>query len=159
MKKEDALLSIDVSDKDRFMRKVSKTMSCWNWEGSKLRKGYGSFNVNNTIVRAHRFSYSANKGPIPSGLFVCHTCDNPSCVNPEHLFLGDNMANMRDAKAKRRLVGQRKTHCIHGHEYTAENTVFQRDGRRYCRKCKSLNYLKHKNENKKHQGQEGLQLS
>ncbi len=91
----------------RFESKFEKTDGCWEWAGSKGVRGYGSFKFNETL-KAHRFSYLLYVGPIPDGMSVCHKCDNPSCVNPDHLFLGDHFANMRDKMAKGRgnhLVG------------------------------------------------------
>lgn len=87
---------------DRFWQKVEKTEGCWNWKGAKHVKGYGAFRYNNRMGRAHRASYEMFCGPIPDGMLVLHKCDNPSCVNPDHLFLGTNSDNMADKVAKGR---------------------------------------------------------
>lgn len=76
---------------------------CWEWQGSLNEKGYGQlFLRNGKIILAHRYSFEIFIGDL-MGLFVCHRCDNPKCVNPFHLFRGTNTDNMRDAKAKGRL--------------------------------------------------------
>jgi len=87
---------------NRFFKKVEKTDGCWNWTASK-RKGYGAFKYKGKIVGAHRFSYELHKGVIPEDMVVCHKCDNPKCVNPDHLFLGTQSDNMKDAYKKGRL--------------------------------------------------------
>jgi len=87
---------------DRFWQKVEKTDGCWNWTSAKHPKGYGLFSIKNRNQRAHRVSYELCKGPIPEGMQVLHECDNPSCVKPEHLFLGTNADNMADKVAKGR---------------------------------------------------------
>jgi len=88
----------------RFFSKFQKGSinECWNWMGCKNKKGYGYLGICGKNIRAHRFSYELHKGAIPKGLLVCHTCDNPSCVNPKHLWLGTNFDNMRDMVLKKR---------------------------------------------------------
>ena len=75
---------------------------CWLWTGAREEKGYGHFAVNGRPVRAHRFSYEMLVWPIPDGLFVLHRCDQPGCVNPDHLFLGTTDDNMLDMVLKGR---------------------------------------------------------
>lgn len=65
--------------------------------------GYGQFKVNNKVQRAHRVSWTIHFGDIPDRLLICHKCDNPSCVNPSHLFIGTQFDNMKDAVTKGRL--------------------------------------------------------
>jgi hypothetical protein len=75
---------------------------CWDWKGNKNREGYGRIGTIGYQERAHRFSWIVHNGPIKKGLFVCHHCDNPSCVNPNHLFLGTSIDNNRDRHEKGR---------------------------------------------------------
>jgi len=94
---------------ERFWEKVQKTDSCWMWTASKRYKGYGAFiwkDKDGRIIqgRAHRFSWTIHKGDIPEGIFVLHHCDQPACVNPEHLFLGTNQDNVNDKMKKGRHV-------------------------------------------------------
>ena len=90
--------------RDRFFRKfVVSDSGCWEWSGLRHRSGYGHFTLpGHKKVRAHRLSYELHKGPIPDGLFVLHRCDNPPCVNPEHLWLGTAKDNLHDAIKKGR---------------------------------------------------------
>jgi len=92
--------------KERFWSKVDKSQNCWVWTAQKHhRDNYGHFKVKGKPVRAHRMSYELTYGPIPDKLGVCHTCDNPPCVRPDHLFLGTQVDNLQDASKKGRLKG------------------------------------------------------
>lgn len=87
---------------DRFLTKVDKNPNgCWLWTGAKVA-GYGHMRVKDKDWKAHRVAWTLYKGEIPKDLCVCHSCDTPLCVNPDHLFLGSQSDNMRDMHTKRR---------------------------------------------------------
>lgn len=88
----------------RFWRKLDKSGDCWPWIGEKSPEGYGQMTTPYGNIRAHRLSWTIANGKIPDGLLVCHTCDNPPCVNPAHLWLGTNLDNRADMVAKGRQV-------------------------------------------------------
>lgn len=95
---------------DRWRNKIKpftdNREECWEWQGAKYRKGYGHFrrkiNGKWVMYKAHRYSYETFVGPIPEGMKVCHTCDNPGCVNFVHLFVGTTQDNVDDKVAKGR---------------------------------------------------------
>lgn len=100
---------------DRFSSKhvpVTET-GCWLWEAGVDNDGYGHYWKDGTTKKAHRVAYEVYKGPIPDGLFVCHTCDVSSCVNPDHLFLGTALDNNRDKMSKGRFVNGRRKLTAH----------------------------------------------
>lgn len=86
----------------RFDKKVEKSKGCWIWKGSKSRNGYGRFSLFAKEFYAHRASYEIHVGPIPSGFIVLHSCDNPTCVNPDHLKAGTTQDNIEDKVGKLR---------------------------------------------------------
>jgi hypothetical protein len=89
--------------KERFLAKVSQSSGCWMWTAGRFERGYGAFQwQKGKVVKAHRAAWTLFKGEIPEGLFVCHKCDEPLCVNPEHLFLGTARDNSQDMIAKGR---------------------------------------------------------
>lgn len=82
---------------------IDTDTGCWVWTASRRSDGYGQIRIGGKNAAAHRISYEIAKGEIPPGAFLCHTCDNRGCVNPDHLFLGDHKLNAQDAQAKGRL--------------------------------------------------------
>ena len=133
------------SVKARFWSKVDRRGAdeCWPWLGTKsTSNGRGTLHVGGSNMNAARVSLCIHSGQYPKNdIFACHTCDNPNCVNPSHLWWGDCRANMRDAVAKGRLGKPDATHCTYGHEFAlhARNFVTP-DGLavRFCKACRRV---------------------
>lgn len=97
------------STTERFWSKVNIVeKECWEWQASLDYFGYGNFYADGKNCRAHRYSWTIHKGNIPKGLLVCHKCDNPKCINPDHLFLGTHLDNAFDMVEKGRALIHRK---------------------------------------------------
>lgn len=131
---------------EKFWSKVSKTDGCWLWTGSRSGNNkrpeslYGSFYLGSgKKIRAHRYSYEISKGSIPEGMLVCHSCDTPLCVNPDHLWLGTSADNNKDCLDKGRGGQRRRTHCRKGHELTPDNILINTLGSRICKTCQRIN--------------------
>jgi len=90
------------SDKCRLMNYVDKKNDCWIWIGNKDISGYGITNIGSKKYRAHRAFYEIFKGSLEDNMLICHSCDTPSCVNPDHLWLGTHQDNMDDMRIKGR---------------------------------------------------------
>lgn len=118
--------------------------ACWLWQGPKLVSGgYGVLQLGRRYKqRAHRVSYELHTGIIPAGMHVCHSCDTPACVNPNHLWLGTNRQNQADKMQKGRWVNvyEGRQQCSAGHPYSPENTEIK-NGRRRCKECKKITRL------------------
>lgn len=109
---------------------------CWEWTGNLNDSGYGVITAVNhgyTMARVHRIMFERENGDIPDGMEVRHKCDNPPCVNPDHLVLGTHADNMRDMAERGRAL--RET-CKNGHPWTDEYVAYRPDGGRLCRVCK-----------------------
>ncbi len=132
----------------KFIKIPKNTNGCWIWSGSLNIHGYGRFSFNNKTLIAHRFVYEYLIGKIPKGLTLDHLCRIRNCVNPEHLepvIMSENL--------KRGLINQNKekTHCIHGHKFTKENTshiIHHGRNERHCRKCGVIRTQKYNHKNK-----------
>lgn len=107
---------------DRFWDKVVliPEHACWEWVGYRNHDGYGRMYVDGRDVMAHRISFEINRAKIPADLLVCHRCDNPSCVNPAHLWLGTERDNTLDAVSKGRWP-LRKSCFVVGHTVRPKN--------------------------------------
>jgi len=121
---------------DRYV--IDPVTGCWEYSGGRDKDGYGKFKKNGKNVRAHRASYEKNKGPLLEDDLVCHSCDNPPCINPEHLFVGDHAVNHADRGRKGR---QAKGSC-HGRSKITEQQAIQlrleRPGERFAKEALGL---------------------
>jgi len=143
---------------ERFFQKVDKSGNekfpdCWIWDAGRTSKNYGSFKhyQDRSAIGAHVSSYLFHIGEIPDGQIVRHNCDNPPCVNPEHLILGSHSDNMKDMLERDRhsWANRERTHCRRGHEFAVFGVVnrTKKDGTSYrtCKECIKINRKNNKN--------------
>ncbi len=143
--------------KINFLRKfkILRNEPCWEWAGARNPAGYGQFcGFGKRQMSAHRISWFVFNGPFDTKLLVLHKCDNPPCVNPYHLYLGNQFDNERDKINRKRHANQKKTHCPRKHKYKNNLRVSIKYGRRYvsrvclicCRRRNAEYHLKNKKE-------------
>lgn len=139
--------------KERFFKRVIKTDYCWDWVGNKNKYGYGIFLLSkketglekSLRMRAHRFSYLLHYGELDESLLGCHKCDNPSCVNPLHIFLGTHKDNSDDCTSKNRQRFQKMQYCKNGHPRSSKTTI-KNGNKTRCIICQK-NYMAKKEQN------------
>lgn len=130
--------------KKRFLKSIEYIPfhECWEFKLKGDKDGYPQFSRvirgQKVTLKAHRVSFEFFIGRIPKHLIVCHKCDNPGCVKPEHLFLGTYKDNALDRENKKRSQGPKKTKCRLGHAYDQLNTYYRPNGGRDCLKCKKI---------------------
>lgn len=118
---------------------INSKTGCWEFIGTLDPDGYGRITIDNTPYSVSRLSAMIFLGFVPAeGLQILHKCSSKSCWNPEHLYVGTHKQNMQDVVNAGGHRNQKKTHCIHGHAFTEENTRVGANGSRKCKLCQRV---------------------
>ena len=124
---------------------VITAAGCWEWQGATVAAGYGCVRVHGKLYLNHRVSYEYHHGPIPEGLIVRHTCDNPPCFNPDHLLVGTHADNARDKveRGRHHYVLRERQYCQKGHDLTLPGAIAKKTRRSHidiCVQCARESY-------------------
>lgn len=122
-------------EKYLFARINILSNGCWEWTGYRNHLSYAMGNFQRRVWTMTRLVYCATQGGFDPQLDICHTCDNPPCVSPLHLWLGSRAANIMDSVDKGRHFLSTITHCKRGHELSGNNLRIGNDGKRVCTVC------------------------
>jgi hypothetical protein len=123
---------------DTLLSKTKQNGDCLEFTGALSDLGYGKVGYKGKVYMAHRLAYQLKNGGIPTGAVICHKCDNPACINPEHLFVGTHKDNIQDMIQKGRRKGRtRKDVCVNGHEMSGDNVYIYKTDKYNIRQCKA----------------------
>jgi hypothetical protein len=134
---------VNLSTLESFWLRVVKDEGvnpCYRWIGDTNAAGYGRFSVDGQVVRAYRWIWEQRNGPIPTGKQLHHLCENPACVNVDHLraLTPAEHNAIHDKTARRVAAWKERTHCKRGHPFSGRNLIIDRAGARQCRACRNL---------------------
>lgn len=131
-----------IDNVEKILARIAINGECWEWSGCITTSGYGTIRINNgessKMYQSHRVMYSIFKKDIDDGIVIDHICKNRKCVNPEHLREVTMAFNCTENSDSPHAKHKAKTHCVRGHEFSKENTLILKNGRK-CKECSRIN--------------------